>query len=118
MSIEGWNPVKPSKTFRKAAMHALQDLGARIVELREEQIRRLGLPERLSDAILACQHIRQREARRRQLQLIGKLMRGIDPTPVAEALQQMLPPRSSQTRKRSKVSTLPVRGGASHPADP
>jgi ribosome-associated protein len=118
LTINDSNPVKPSKTFRKAAMHALQDLGARIVDLREDQIRRLSLPERLSDAVLACQRIHKREARRRQLQLIGKLMRSIDPTPVAEAVQQMLPANASPARNRVKVPTVPVRGNVSDLADP
>jgi len=92
--------AKPSKTARKAAMHALQQLGTRLVDLREEQIRALSLPETLKEALLACQQIRQHEARRRQLQWIGKLMRGVDPAPIAEALDRLKP-----SRRRGSATT-------------
>jgi hypothetical protein len=45
-------------------------------------------------------------------------MRSIDPTPVAEAVQQMLPANASPARNRVKVPTVPVRGNVSDLADP
>jgi ribosome-associated protein len=78
----------PSKTRRKHAMLALQDLGCALVELAPGRLAELDLPERLVDAIAAARHIRAHEARRRQLQYIGKLMREIDPAPLQAALDR------------------------------
>jgi len=66
---------RPSKTRRKQASHDLQALGEALLELPDEQVARLGLSEPLVDAIAAARRIRAHEARRRQMQLIGKLMR-------------------------------------------
>jgi ribosome-associated protein len=78
---------KPSKTQRKREMHELQELGARLVELNSEQLAEVGLPEDLRDAIERVRHITKHEARRRQMQYIGKLMRSVDPGPIREKLK-------------------------------
>ena len=77
---------KPSKTQRKRTVHALQELGEALVALNDEQLARIALPEPLRDAVMAAQHITRFEAKRRQLQYIGKLMRGIEPEPIRAAL--------------------------------
>ncbi len=66
---------RPSKTRRKEASHELQTLGASLVELSDERLAGLGLGEPLLDAIQAFRRTRTHEAKRRQMQLIGKLMR-------------------------------------------
>jgi len=78
---------KPSKTQRKLAMHELQALGERLVKLNSEQLDAIALPEGLRDAVHAARHITRHEARRRQLQYIGRLMRSIDPEPIREKLR-------------------------------
>lgn len=77
---------KPSKTRRKQAVHALQALGEELVELKEEQLAAIEMPERLRDAVTAARGISKHEARRRQLQYIGKIMRNVDPAPIRAAL--------------------------------
>lgn len=76
-----------SKTRRKATMHALQDLGEALVDLEPRQLALLltdvELPERLSEAVLQARGIHARGGRKRQLQYIGRLMRGVDPAPIA-----------------------------------
>jgi ribosome-associated protein len=79
-------PSPLSKTRRKHAMHALQDLGEALIALDPPRLATLDLPERLHDAILAARSITRHEARRRQLQYVGKLMRKIDPAPIEAAL--------------------------------
>lgn len=79
----------PSKTRRKAASHALQDIGEALVALDPSRLMELGLPERLADAVLDARSIRAHEGRRRQMQYIGKLMREIDAEPVRAALAQI-----------------------------
>jgi ribosome-associated protein len=69
---------RPSKTRRKLASHELQALGEQLVELADDHLASLGLDEVLVDAVRAARRIRSHEARRRQLQLIGKLMRSAD----------------------------------------
>lgn len=76
----------PSKTRRKKEMHALQALGTALVGLNAQQLQRMDLPESLREAVLEAQRIRGHEARRRQLQYIGRLMRGIDAAPIAAQL--------------------------------
>jgi len=76
-----------SKTQRKKEVQALQELGAELVALTEEQLATLELPERLRDAVLEARRITTHEARRRQLQYVGKLMRGVDPGPLRAALE-------------------------------
>lgn len=76
----------PSKTRLKKAMHALQTLGETLVDLSAEQLDRLDLPEALHDAVVEARRIRSREGRRRQLQYIGRLMRGVETERIAERL--------------------------------
>lgn len=77
----------PSKSQRKREMHALQDMGAELVELTASQLDELPLPESLRDAVAQCQKIRANEARRRQLQFIGRLLRDVDAEPIQHALE-------------------------------
>ncbi len=76
----------PSKSSRKRDMQALQDLGEQLVALSPERLKKVPLPENLHDAIRAAQGFRM-EARRRQLQYIGKLMRKVDPAPIQAQLE-------------------------------
>ena len=86
-----------SKTRRKREARNLQDVGAALVELSEEQLARLGLPERLLDAVLACRGITRHEARRRQIQYIGRIMRDVDSAPIAEQLRAIESPSRQET---------------------
>jgi len=79
-----------SKSQRKRDMHALQDLGRQLVELPREQFEKITLEEGLHDAILEARRIHQHGARKRQLQYIGKLMRGLDAEPIREQLDTLL----------------------------
>ena len=78
--------IPPSKTQRKKEMAALQGLGAELVDLNADQLAAMPLPESLRDAVAAAQRITKFEARRRQLQYIGKLMRTVDPEPIRDQL--------------------------------
>jgi len=78
---------KPSKTERKRVMHELQALGERLIGLNSEQLAAIALPENLLEAVEQARRITKHEARRRQLQYIGKLMRAVDPEPIREKLK-------------------------------
>jgi ribosome-associated protein len=81
-------PSRLSKTQRKAEMSALQALGEALLNVGPARRAELDLPERLIDALDAAQRITRREARRRQLQFIGRLMRDIDAAPIRTRLAQ------------------------------
>lgn len=78
----------PSKSQRKRDMTALQALGTRLVSLPRTKLMQLPLAEKLLDAVLQAQTIKSHEARRRQLQYIGKLMRDADHQAIQERLDE------------------------------
>jgi ribosome-associated protein len=94
---------KPSKTQRKREMHELQALGARLVELNSEQLDEVGLPDGLRNAVEFAQRTTKHEARRRQMQYIGKLMRAVDPAPIREKLKIWDGVSAEHTAKQHRV---------------
>lgn len=78
----------PSKTRRKQQMLELQELGVELVSLDDDMLNALDLPDALRNALTAARGITKHEARRRQLQYIGKLMRQVDPEPIRELLAE------------------------------
>ena len=98
------NENKPvSKTQRKKAVHALQNLGEALVGLSDEQLARVDLPERLRDAVESARRITGFEAKRRQLQYIGKLMRNVDAEPIRAALDAALAPSRSEAAAHKRI---------------
>ena len=77
-----------SKTRRKQEMRELQELGVELLALDDKELDALELPETLHDALRQARRITQHEARRRQLQYIGKLMRRVDPGPIRAVLDE------------------------------
>jgi ribosome-associated protein len=57
-----------------------------LLELKPEQLQAIPMEESLRDAITAMHSLKAHEARRRQQQFIGRLMRDADPAPIREAL--------------------------------
>jgi ribosome-associated protein len=80
--------ARPSKTRLKHEMEALQELGETLVSLDAARLRSLDLPERLVDAVVLARGITKHEARRRQMQYLGRLMRDVDPVPIRAALER------------------------------
>lgn len=80
----------PSKSARKRQMNALQELGESLARLPAAQLARIPIEDgRLRLAIEEVRGMHSRSARRRHLQYIGKLMRDLDPEPIAQALQAL-----------------------------
>lgn len=75
-----------SRSQKKRDMTALQDMGERLAALTREELRPLDLPADLLDALDELRRITKHEARRRQNQFVGKLMRSLDPEPIMEFL--------------------------------
>jgi len=85
--VPGENEIATkSKTRRKQESQALQDLGAELVRLAADRLARLDLPDALRAAVLEARRIHAHGALRRQMQYIGKLMRGLDAEPIAAQL--------------------------------
>ena len=64
-----------TRSDQKKESDALQALGEALLELHAKTLQRLNLPEKLTDALAEYKRLTSFEARRRQMQFIGKLMR-------------------------------------------
>jgi ribosome-associated protein len=78
---------RPSKTQRKKEMHEQQALGERLVTLNASQLDEVGLPLQLRTAVDDAKRFTRHEARRRQMQYIGRLMRDVDPETIRDKLR-------------------------------
>ncbi len=78
-----------SKSEQKRRATRVQLLGKALTELRPAQLSALALPEKLAAAVADYQRFPSREARRRQLQFIGRLMRDLDTTLIESALDSL-----------------------------
>lgn len=78
----------PSKSQLKREQLELQDLGKEMTKLGDDQLKRIDLPEDVLVEILEFRRMRSFGAQRRQLQLIGKKMRNMDPKAVREAIDR------------------------------
>jgi ribosome-associated protein len=89
----------PSKSQRKRDMDALQDIGEELTQLNEQQLASVDLPENLRDAVLEARAMKRNEARRRQMQYVGKLMRQVDPAPIRVKLDGFLSMSAEHTAR-------------------
>ncbi len=89
---------KPSKSARKREFLERQLLGERLIELSESELATLELDDRLAEAVRTARSIKSHGALRRQKQLIGKLMRDIDPEPVRAQLLALRSDEAEQKR--------------------
>ncbi|HEX7634714.1 MAG TPA: ribosome biogenesis factor YjgA [Noviherbaspirillum sp.] len=80
---------RPSKSQLKREMTALQKLGEELVSQPKDRVKRMPMPEDVREAILECQKIKDHEGRRRQLQYVGKKMRGLEEEEIA-AIQKVI----------------------------
>src|SRR6187399_2093566 len=95
----------PSKSMRKREAASAQDLGTRLIALKESELAALELPETLHDAILLAKRITARGGLARQRQYIGKLMRDIDPAPVEAALNVKSRNATFDAEKHKRLET-------------
>ena len=81
--------TKPSKSARKREYKALQELGEQLIELRDEELASIQTDEYLIEQVHEAKRISAHGALRRQKQLIGKIMREVDPAPIRAALAEL-----------------------------
>jgi ribosome-associated protein len=77
-----------SKSARKREASSLQELGVKLSELPDQEIKELELPDNLFVALRALRRLPSHGAQVRQRQYIGRLMREIDPQPVLAKLDE------------------------------
>ena len=75
-----------SKTRRKREMTELQALGEALAALPEVQLKEMTLDDGLRAALLEAKRVKSHEAKRRQMQYVGRLMREVDPAPLRAQL--------------------------------
>ena len=78
----------PSKSQKKRDSEAMQKLGQELARLPADQFERIDLPEDIREAIVEYQRMKSFGAMRRQMQLIGKLMRKLEANAVREAIDR------------------------------
>jgi len=93
-----------SKTRRKQRMTELQKMGAELMTLNKRQLDLIDLPENLLSAMREYQRLPNRhEAKRRQMQFIGKLMRAADHDAIREALDKLRAPDRQEMRRAQQI---------------
>ncbi|WP_130832014.1 ribosome biogenesis factor YjgA [[Erwinia] mediterraneensis] len=94
-----------SKSEIKRDAEELKRLGAELVELGKNSLDRIPLDEQLRAEIELAQRIKK-EGRRRQLQLIGKLLRSRDVEPIRLALDKLKNRHNQQVALFHKLESL------------
>jgi ribosome-associated protein len=86
-----------SKSQKKRDADALQKLGVKLIALNMEKLHALPLSENLRQALIDAKSIKSHGALRRQVQLIGKLMRTVNSEAILDAYNAMLAEDKAQT---------------------
>ncbi len=94
-----------SKSEIKRDAEALKQLGMELVELGKNALEKIPLDEDLRVAVELAQKIKK-EGRRRQLQLIGKMLRSRDPEPIRLALDKLNNRHNQQIALFHKLEVL------------
>ncbi|OOF79347.1 ribosome biogenesis factor YjgA [Rodentibacter caecimuris] len=94
-----------SKSEIKRDAEELKQLGEKLVNLTKTNLTKVPLDDSLLEAIELAQRL-QKEARRRQLQYIGKLLRGTDVEPIREALDKIENKHNLQQAMLQKLEIL------------
>ncbi|MGE9551204.1 ribosome biogenesis factor YjgA [Erwinia amylovora] len=94
-----------SKSEIKRDAEELKRLGAELVDLSKNALDRIPLDEDLRVAIELAQKIKK-EGRRRQLQLIGKMLRSRDEDPIRQALDKLKNRHNQQVALFHKLEML------------
>ncbi len=83
--------AEPSKTERKREAHAARDMGERLSELTDTQLKTFPLSETLLATLKEARNITAHGARKRHFQYIGKLMRQHDVAAIEAEFERIDP---------------------------
>lgn len=78
---------RPNKSAEKREMQRLQELAIQLVNLHAEARKSLDLPPEIEEAVLEHQRLKAREALRRHLQYLVRLMRESEDEGLSDRLQ-------------------------------
>jgi ribosome-associated protein len=95
-----------SKSEMKRHVSALQKIGKQLCELNHSQYQLFDIPEILDKAIVEYRRIQSLEAKRRQLQYIGKLMRHVDSDKIAGQILLLNKQHRVSTRHFHQLESL------------
>ncbi len=99
-----WSLEPPSKSQLKRDATHLQELGQDLTTLGKKQLEKLPLPDTLRAAIAEFNRLpNSNGARRRQLQLIGKIMRDSNHEEIQAELDTMRTPDIGQVRRAQLI---------------
>ncbi|BAE73440.1 hypothetical protein SGGMMB4_00385 [Sodalis glossinidius str. 'morsitans'] len=94
-----------SKSEIKRDAETLKQLGVELVSLGKNALEKIPLDDDLRCAIALAQRIK-REGQRRQIQLIGKMLRARDPEPIQQALDKLKNRHNQQITLFHKLEIL------------
>jgi ribosome-associated protein len=98
-----------SKSEVKRQMHALQALGEALTQLNAQQLKTIPASDLLVEAVNEFNRLKQREAKRRMLQRIGKLMREEDADAIQEAVNLLTPGTEAHLRIEKRLESWRAR---------
>lgn len=79
----------PSRSQLKRENQELRDMGEQLVLLAKSQLEKMTLDDSLKAAIKEARRLKNLDARRRQIQYIGKLLRSIDVAEIKYSLDKL-----------------------------
>jgi ribosome-associated protein len=95
-----------SKSQRKRDLDELKKLGMELLEFSDDALRQLIPGEVLLEAFRTAKRITSNNARKRQMQYIGKLLKNVDATPLREAVDARNHQHLTHTREFHKIELL------------
>ncbi len=98
--LRGMGELGKSRSQKKRESTAMQQMGEELAALATAALEALNLPGELLGAVMDLRGIKSHEARRRQNQLIGRLMRELEPDEaerIAQALRNFYKQHEAET---------------------
>ncbi len=106
MTDDDFDEYGPSKTSLKKDAEKAQILGQQLLAFNDDFLLSLNLDEALLDAIQLAKKIKHNSGKKRQLQLIGKLMRRVDLRPIEEAIARVYQAKKDDRNKHHQAERL------------
>jgi len=79
----------PSRSQLKRDSQELRDMGAQLVQMPNAHLNKITMDSSLMAAIKEARRLKSNDARRRQIQYIGKLMRNMDLTEIRHSVEKL-----------------------------
>jgi ribosome-associated protein len=79
----------PSRSQLKRDSQELRDMGAQLVQMPNAHLDKITMDNTLLAAIKEARRLKSNDARRRQIQYIGKLMRNMDLTEIRHSVEKL-----------------------------